>query len=414
MRRFSEKLNISGGILLDVYIGRLPVFDASGNIFAYTLPYRSEENASFEYVAPDSEETNKLFEYDVRRLVGKSRAFIYFSDEMLRARLPLIFSHDILIVCVHAKQLEDAGIMNICRDLKERGYMLALVDFEYSKAYDEIFGLVDIVEIDFKKASKSIEETAYVCRYANKLMLAVSIETREEYEDAKRLGCTFMRGFYFAKPDIDVEKGFEPLPVSIANAMQILSRKDAEIEEVVKALSVDSAVCQRLLRLINSVYFGFTQKIASINQAIVVLGLDYLREWIYLMAVQKLLKNDSPEATKTSLLMAKLCRKIALMIPEGAKNPESFYLMGLLSMVVFGGESVLTKALDEFPITFDIKKGLMRKGGLYSDVFEMAFGFLRADWEKFEEIASIYNIGIGKMTSDFVECAEEVEQAQMN
>ena len=399
---------------MNAYIARLPVFDAAGNVFAYRLPYRAEENGSFEYVTPDAEETNKLFDFDVRRLVGKSRAFIYFSDEMLRARLPLFFSHDILTVCVHANQLNDAGIMNICRDLKERGFMLALEDFEYSKAYDEIFRFVDIVEIDFKKTTKAIEETAYVCRYANKLMLGVNIETRDEYEYAKRLGCTFMQGFYFAKPEIDLEKGFQPLPTSISNAMQILMHKDAEIEEVVNALSVDSAVCQRLLRLINSVYFGFTTKIASINQAIVVLGLDYLREWIYLMAMQKLLNNDSPEATKMSLLMAKFCREIALMIPEGAKMPESFYLMGLLSMVVFGGESVLTKALDEFPLTFDIKKGLMRKGGLYSDVFEMAFNYLLADWEKFEEIASMYNISISEISNSYVECTEEVEQAQMN
>lgn len=399
---------------MNAYIARLPVFDAAGNVFAYRLPYRAEENGSFEYVTPGSEETNKLFDFDVRRLVGKTRAFIYFSDEMLRARLPLFFSHDILTVAVHAKQLEDAGIMNICRDLKERGFMLALEDFEYSKAYDEIFRFVDIVEIDFKKTHKAIEETAYVCRYANKLMLAVNIETRDEYEYAKRLGCTFMQGFYFAKPEIDLEKGFQPLPASISNAMQILMSKDAEIEEVVNALSVDSAVCQRLLRLINSVYFGFTQKISSINQAIVVLGLDYLREWIYLMAVQKLLNNDSPEATKMSLLMAKFCRKIALLIPDGAKKPESFYLMGLLSMVVFSGESVLTKALDEFPLTFDIKKGLLRKGGLYSDVFEMAFSYLLADWDKFEEIASMYNIGISEISNSYVECAEEVEQAQMN
>lgn len=399
---------------MNAYIARLPVFDAAGNVFAYSLPYRAEENGSFEYVTPVAKETNKLFDFDVRRLVGKTRAFIYFSDEMLRARLPLFFSHDILTVAVHANQLEDAGIMNICRDLKERGFMLALEDFEYSKAYDEIFRFADIVEIDFKKTHKAIEETAYVCRYANKLMLAVNIETRDEYEYAKRLGCTFMQGFYFAKPEIDLEKGFQPLPASISNAMQILMSKDAEIEEVVNALSVDSAVCQRLLRLINSVYFGFTQKISSINQAIVVLGLDYLREWIYLMAVQKLLNNDSPEATKMSLLMAKFCREIALLIPEGAKKPESFYLMGLLSMVVFSGESVLTKALDEFPVTFDIKKGLLRKGGLYSDVFEMAFSYLLADWDKFEEIASMYNIGISEISNSYVECAEEVEQAQMN
>ena len=49
-------------------------------------------------------------------------------------------------------------------------------------------------------------------------------------------------------------------------------------------------------------------------------------------------------------------------------------------MVVLGGERALAQALDEFPLTNDIKKGLLRRGGIYSDVFEMAMSYTNADW----------------------------------
>ena len=292
--------------------------------------------------------------------------------------------------------------------------MIALKNYEYSRAYDDIFRFADIVEIGFGKTVKAIEETAYVCRYSNKLMLAADIESRDKFDYAKRLGCTFMEGLFFTKPAVDLENGIKPLPASISGAISIMSKPNVEIRDIVNVISMDSAVCQRLLRLINSVYFGFTTKISSINQAIVVLGTDYVREWIYLMAVQNIMNDESPESTKTSLLMAKFCRRIALLIPEAKNNAESYYLMGLLSMVVFCGEKLLSEALEEFPITNDIKKGLLRRGGIYSDVFQMALDYIMGDWNNYEEIAAAYEIDAKTILTEYIECVEEVEKVVMN
>ena len=399
---------------MDAFISRRPIFDVGGNVFTYELRFKIAETGGEKLVVCGSEPTYKLFDVDIRRLVGKTRAFIVFSDEMLRARLPLAFSPDFLTVGVCKEQFDNPEIMEICRDLKERGFMIALKNYEYSRAYDDIFRFADIVEIGFGKTVKAIEETAYVCRYSNKLMLAADIESRDKFDYAKRLGCTFMEGLFFTKPAVDLENGIKPLPASISGAISIMSKPNVEIRDIVNVISMDSAVCQRLLRLINSVYFGFTTKISSINQAIVVLGTDYVREWIYLMAVQNIMNDESPESTKTSLLMAKFCRRIALLIPEAKNNAESYYLMGLLSMVVFCGEKLLSEALEEFPITNDIKKGLLRRGGIYSDVFQMALDYIMGDWNNYEEIAAAYEIDAKTILTEYIECVEEVEKVVMN
>lgn len=403
---------------MNVYMARQPIFDNENNVYAYELLYRSngQEN-SYNGVSGDESTadvvTNAFFGLDVKNIIGGARAFINFTGNLLKRGIPKMISPDILVVEVLENQLAGDDLLEACQELKELGYMIALDDFEYSNAYSELFQLGDLVKIDFRTAQKAIEETAYVCRYSNKLMLAEKIETREEFEYAKKLGCTYMQGYYFAKPSIMSGSSIQPLPVNLMQVMQLIADPDTDIDAIVEVMSRDTAMCQRILRLINSAYFGVANKVSSIGQAIMILGLDYLREWVYLMGMQKLTHNDNIEAMKTSLLMAKLCRKISLLIPEASENAESFYLMGLLSMVVFGGERALAQALDEFPLTNDIKKGLLRRGGIYSDVFEMALSYTNADWERFEEISQKYSIDSAAITGLFVECTQEIEQIQM-
>lgn len=403
---------------MNVYMARQPIFDNENNVYAYELLYRSNGQDNL-YTGVSGDEstadvvTNAFFGLDVKNVIGGARAFINFTGNLLKRGIPKMISPEILVVEVLENQLTDDDLLDACMELKELGYMIALDDFEYSNAYSELFQLGDLVKIDFRTPQKSIEETAYVCRYSNKLMLAEKIETHEEFEYAKKLGCTYMQGYYFAKPAIMSGSSIQPLPVNLMQVMQLIAEPEPNIKAIVDVMSRDTAMCQRILRLINSAYFGVSNKVSSISQAILILGLDYLREWVYLMGMQKLTHNDNVEAMKTSLLMAKLCRKISLLIPEASENADSFYLMGLLSMVVFSGERALAQALDEFPLTNDIKKGLLRRGGIYSDVFETALSYTNADWERFEEIIGKYNIDSASITDLFVECTQEIEKIQM-
>jgi len=403
---------------MNVYMARQPIFDIENNVYAYELLYRSNgQDNLYNGISGDESTadvvTNAFFGLDVKNIIGSARAFINFTGNLLKRGIPKMISPEILVVEVLENQLTDDDLLDSCMELKELGYMIALDDFEYSSAYSELFQLGDLVKIDFRTPQKSIEETAYVCRYSNKLMLAEKIETRDEFEYAKKLGCTYMQGYYFAKPSIMSGSSIQPLPMNLMQVMQLVSESDPDIKAIVEVMSRDAAMCQRILRLINSAYFGVSNKVSSINQAIMILGLDYLREWVYLMGMQKLTNNDNTEALKTSLLMAKLCQKLSLLIPEAADNSDSFYLMGLLSMVVFSGERALAQALDEFPLTGDIKKGLLRRGGIYSDVFEMALSYTNAHWERFDEIREKYNIDSAVVTDLFVECTQEIENIQM-
>lgn len=403
---------------MDVFIARQPIFDCNDDVYAYELLYRKNGNEN-EYNGSSGDEstadviTNAFFGLDVKNIIGGAKAFINFTGNLIKRGVPKMISPEILVVEVLENQLADEEILDAVQDLKERGYMIALDDFEYSGAYNDLFFLGDLVKIDFRTSQKSIEETAYVCRYSNKLMLAEKVETQAEYEYAKKLGCTYMQGYYFARPSIMSGNSVQPLPVNLMNIMRLIADPNIDISEIVEVMSRDTALCQRILRLINSVYFGMSNKVSSINQAIMIMGLDYLREWIYLMGMQKITQNDNVEVMRLALLMAKFCKKISELIPDAAPKSDSFYLMGLLSMLVFSGERALAQALDEFPLTNDIKKGLLRRGGIFSDVFEMALAYIEGKWDEYDDVASKYNLNSDVVSDMFVESTKEIEKLNM-
>ena len=403
---------------MDVFIARQPIFDCNDDVYAYELLYRKNGNEN-EYNGSSGDEstadviTNAFFGLDVKNIIGGAKAFINFTGNLIKRGVPKMISPEILVVEVLENQLADEEILDAVQDLKERGYMIALDDFEYSGAYNDLFFLGDLVKIDFLTSQKSIEETAYVCRYSNKLMLAEKVETQAEYEYAKKLGCTYMQGYYFARPSIMSGNSVQPLPVNLMNIMRLIADPNIDISEIVEVMSRDTALCQRILRLINSVYFGMSNKVSSINQAIMIMGLDYLREWIYLMGMQKITQNDNVEVIRLALLMAKFCKKISELIPDAAPKSDSFYLMGLLSMLVFSGERALAQALDEFPLTNDIKKGLLRRGGIFSDVFEMALAYIEGKWDEYDDVASKYNLNSDVVSDMFVESTKEIEKLNM-
>ncbi len=403
---------------MDVYMARQPIFVEENKVYAYELLYRNNGHEN-SYNGIDSDEstadvvTNAFFGLNIRDIVGSARAFINFTGNLLKRGVPKMISPDILVVEVLENQMMDEDTLNACQELKERGYMLALDDFEYDNSYSALFQLGDLVKIDFRTPQKSIEETAYICRYCNKLMLAEKIESREEFEYAKRLGCTFTQGYYFARPTIMSKNSIQPLPVNFMRLMQLVSQPEPEISDIVEVISRDTAICQRLLRLINSVYFGVRNRVSSISQALVILGLDYLREWIYLMGMQRITHNDNVEVMRMSVLMAKFCKELALIIPEASVQSDSFYLMGLLSMVTYSGEKALAQTLEEFPITAEIKNGLMRKGGLYSDVYEMAVNYANGSWETVDKLAAKYSITGDMIAKLFVKCVKSSEKIKM-
>ncbi len=91
-------------------------------------------------------------------------------------------------------------------------------------------------------------------------------------------------------------KDFEPedLPVPGKQVMQLIQytlREDADMDTLSRLISVNPSLTAQLLRLVNSAFFGFRHRINTIPDAVVVLGLNSLKNLVLCFAVKEALSK---------------------------------------------------------------------------------------------------------------------------
>lgn len=397
---------------MNAYIARQPIFKDDNTVCAYEILYRDNESA-LEKEAHIFNDDVSFFGLRISNVTGGLPAYINFTEDMLLRGVVQSIAPEEVVAVVSAENVTDDDTMQVLRELSAAGYTLALDGFTAGMEGSELFSLCSIVIVSFGADIEKVENDAKTCYAAGKTVLGADIDERDVLACAKDANCEYTSGRYFTKPVPGRENNIQPLPTNFTQIMKLMSQPEPEFRDIVEVISRDTAMCQRLLRLINSVYFGVRNRVSSINQALVILGLDYLREWVYLMGMQRITHNDNIEIMRMSVLMAKLCRQLSLLIPEAARQSEAFYLMGLLSMVTYSGERALAIALEEFPVTDDIKSGLLRRGGLYSDVFDMAMRYEKGDWAAADEFSKKYNITASKLADVYIHCVADAERIKL-
>jgi putative nucleotidyltransferase with HDIG domain len=124
------------------------------------------------------------------------------------------------------------------------------------------------------------------------------------------------------------------LPTVAANVIELTQNPESTAFDIATAISHDQALASKVLRLANSAYYGFPRKISTINYAIVVLGLNNIKNIVLSTSVMERFSKtsdnrllDRREFWKHSLLCGIIAKKIAEHM--GIKTAEELFLSGL-------------------------------------------------------------------------------------
>ena len=107
-----------------------------------------------------------------------------------------------------------------------------------------------------------------------------------------------------------------------------INAPDVEIAELSEIISMDVALSHKVLKFINSSASGIRVEVGSIQQAVVLLGLNTIKNWVSIVALAA--GADKPhELSKLALVRAKTCQELAKA--SGQVKAESFFTVGLFS-----------------------------------------------------------------------------------
>ena len=185
---------MSSGLLEDIYIARQPIVDRTGNLSGYELLFRSTARNVAELndnvLATSSVIATAFADIGLAQVIGPVDGFLNVDSEFLFSELVEALPADRIAIELLEQVAVDDAVIERCQHLRKRGYRIALDNFVGNlHDIDPLLRAVDIVKVDVAEIDALLlPEMIDVLRpYAVKL-LALKVETAEQYEHCKSLG----------------------------------------------------------------------------------------------------------------------------------------------------------------------------------------------------------------------------------
>lgn len=387
---------------MEVFVARQPIFTEKKEIFAYELLHR--DNLENRYPEMNGDEAtadviiNSFLNIGIDQLSNGKPCFINFTEKLLNLRLPTYFQpHEIVIEILETVELNQ-GILDVCHELKGMGYQIALDDFVINKnnPYSYLLlRLADIVKIDFRvKDKESRLITERMALNHNIKLLAEKIENSKEFESAVKIGYQYFQGYYFSKPAILSTRDIPEYFHSYNELIYQLSIREPDLDYITEIFERDLSLSYKLLKLINSPAFRPIVKISSIRQAIVLLGFNEIRKWIFLLSMREnsVNKNDvTRELTNISLTRAKMSERIALHI-NNRKEAPAYFLTGMFSLIDVLLETDMDTVLGFLPLQENICDALKGNTNPLKDALDLCIAIESGNWAEADQWCKKLNI----------------------
>jgi len=391
-------------------LARQPIFDRRMQVVAYELLCRNSNVNQANFSNGDSASSQVLLHtftnLSLESVVGKHQAFINFTRALLITPPP--FDRNQLVIEVLESTEVDAQLLSGLAQLKREGYTIALDDFVLNEHSRPLLDHADIVKLDVLELSESqlIEHIDYL-KPKGYTLLAEKVETYEMLERCQSLGFELFQGYFLARPKILHGHKITESKQAVLQLLAALHDPDVPILHVERLLSQDPVLSYKLLRLVNSAAFGLPRTVDSLRQAITLLGLDIIKNWVNLLAMANL--GDKPvELSVAALTRARMCHEIACTMRDDRRQ-DAFFTVGLLSTLDAFMDMPLEMLLSNLSLSSTLSEALLQHLGDEGRVLDIVEHYERGQWDKIDwEFLDRFGISPTQLSEIYLEAIEWV------
>ena len=165
-----------------------------------------------------------------------------------------------------------------------------------------------------------------------------------------------------------------------------LNKPEADFDNIENIIKQDVALSYKLLKSVNSSAFYFSQKIESIKQALVVLGLVELKKWLSLIIYRDLGRDKPGELLKISIIRARFAEVLAKEIGLSRKS-SSYFLAGMFSTIDALLDQPMDVVLDSLPVSEEIRKVLLGEENPLLDLYRFTITYEKGEWGELAELS---------------------------
>jgi len=376
---------------VDIFVARQPIFDRRRAVVAYELLFRSSLDNAFGRNDPSRASLQMmdttLLGFGLDALLGDKPGFFNASRNVLVEEHWAVLPAARTVIEVLESVEPDEEVAAACQAARAAGYRLALDDFVFRPEYERLLPFADYIKVDFLQ-TQGEERRELVRRFGPRgiRMLAEKVETYADFHAGLEGGYEFFQGYFFCKPEMVTGKDVSAVKSNLLRLIQEVNRPEVDFDRLEALVKADVALSVRLLRYLHSAGFGWRHDIATIGQALRVLGERATRKWASLVALTLIGEDKPQELVTTSLVRAQFCEELGL---ESAPHQTrvDLFLTGLLATLDALLDRPLAQVLEQMSISEDIHHALLGGDNLLGDTLALAVSYDRADWDRVGSLA---------------------------
>ena len=377
----------------NLYIARQPIYDKNFDVFGYELLYRNgainEAKIDDPNLATCETILNAFMHIGIDNLVGSALAFINLPQDFIidETLTPLFNSQSVLEILEDVEPTPE--VIEGLKRLKNRGFKIALDDFEYRESLEPFLELADIVKLDVIALNEEQvkEEYKRVRQYKHIKILAEKVETQEMKELCLELGFDYFQGFFFCKPQLVKQKQVITNKTVVLNLLNKIQNPDLDYDEFQTILSQDVTLSYKLLRYINSAMFSLRREVDSIKDAVVLLGQDNIKKWLSLILMSRMGKDKPSELIVVALTRAKMCELLADELHPDIQ-PQMF-IVGLFSVLDALMDTPMIDLLDTVILSSAIKFALLDHEGQHGEILDIVLAYEQFKFDELDDLTLI-------------------------
>ncbi len=366
---------------LDVLVSRQPVVDCDMRVIGYRVSYAVDRGDLVQ--AYERSEIRLFGDFlsvvGLEELVGSTVAHLPVSGELLKSLGIPPVRPDRVVLRLDYETAIDPELQPVIDGLAMRGYALSVYDLpgpDFDVSVLERFGTV---EVDVPKWTDDDAGTVVLQAHASAAIpLAAGLNDHDEYERANQLGFRLFAGPFVAAPRVSAMRKVPIDHLSALVKFADVRSRSGSIEDLEDLINHDIGLSLKLLRYINSAYFGMRQKIGSVRQAVMMLGTHGVSRWAILVAL-----TGGPSVPKElsvmALTRARMCELLGARYT--AVDPEELFTIGLLS----AADALLDLPLDaivaQLPLSDEVAGALLRYAGAGGEILDAVITYERGDFD---------------------------------
>lgn len=396
---------------MNKYVVRQPIKDAQQNIFAYEILFHDEGgslyNQNNDYAAADTiasflmQNNEKVFKDHI--------TFITFTPNLLFKHTPKMFKQSDLVIQIEDNIIVHPLAMSSIQRYKKEHYQIAVNDFQFAPRYFGIMEYIDYIKLDFANtAPSSLSNIIKMAKAMQKRCIATGLNTKELYDLAVELDVDYFQGAYVAEVRITKANKTEYLQSNFFQLVVAVTKDEPDMAEIESIISRDATLTYALLKMVNSAYFALRNRASSIQQALVILGLGQLKQWVYLLSFNRNSDPATEDLLRISFMRANFCSELLAYVEDMPISKSEAYLMGMFSTLDHLVDAPLEELLAELPISEDIVNALTKHEGKCGLLYDLVLTYELADWSKIKKYTEQLGIPDQVISQIYFDCIENV------